>query len=387
MHRHREHIHRLHPLQPVARTAQHLQISGEGGRIAGDIDDPPRLHLRHSGKERFITPLPRRINHDHVCPFFRMGPVPVWQYLLCPSLKKFHIGDMVYGRIFPGVFYSRRNNLYSVYLTRFSGQKQGDRANPAVEIPHSLPAGKTCKLQSFLVKLLCLLRVHLIERLGGNPVSQAADCVGNAGCAGQENNLISQDHIGFPAVYIEGDGCHPTDSHQAIRQDLAVGKASSIDHQAYQDFSRVISRADQHMAYQTLVAHLVVRRNFVFFHKSTDGFQNPAAYLRTQKTFFYLDDGMGASRIKTVNDLAFLPPPKGELSFVPISESPVSLRIHVHADDGLHGKRRLIKTADPYQMVPHLVLFKRKLPPIGHGLQLAAAAGRRSRTEGLHPKG
>src|SRR5690606_33020363 len=62
----REHVHRLHFPDPVPQLGQIFRIAGEGGGIAGHIDDSSGLHGGRGLQKRGIASLPRRIEHDDV---------------------------------------------------------------------------------------------------------------------------------------------------------------------------------------------------------------------------------------------------------------------------------------------------------------------------------
>ena len=72
-------IHNRHFLHAISFSPQHLQIPCQSPRIAAHIHNSFRPHLHHSIKQSLITPLPRRINHDHIrinpilCIFFRQN--------------------------------------------------------------------------------------------------------------------------------------------------------------------------------------------------------------------------------------------------------------------------------------------------------------------------
>ena len=59
-----------------------------------------------------------------------------------------------------------RNDLNTAYAARIPGQKQGDRADTAVQIPHRLVSRQTCILQRKFIQFPGLNRINLIKESG-----------------------------------------------------------------------------------------------------------------------------------------------------------------------------------------------------------------------------
>ena len=66
MHRPRKHIDTPHALHAVAPRLQHLEISGEAGRLAGDIDHAVDTVCDDLFKCLRMNTVPGRVEHDKV---------------------------------------------------------------------------------------------------------------------------------------------------------------------------------------------------------------------------------------------------------------------------------------------------------------------------------
>ena len=62
MARHRKHIYRLYLLCLIAQLGEQGYIPGQGCRVAGDVDDAPRLHVREGFQDGWRTAGARRID-------------------------------------------------------------------------------------------------------------------------------------------------------------------------------------------------------------------------------------------------------------------------------------------------------------------------------------
>ena len=93
MRRLRKHIYRLYFLRRVAAFFQHLQVAGEGGWVAGDVDDALRLHVEDCLKQGRVAAFARRVDDDDVGPD-TLGVPPGHDFLRFAD-SEFGVGDAV----------------------------------------------------------------------------------------------------------------------------------------------------------------------------------------------------------------------------------------------------------------------------------------------------
>ena len=69
MHTVRKLLHRRHLVEGVAAIgAENLQVPGQGGRVAGDVDDAGRGGGEDGREQGSVAALPRRVHDDDVWP-------------------------------------------------------------------------------------------------------------------------------------------------------------------------------------------------------------------------------------------------------------------------------------------------------------------------------
>src|SRR5213596_620330 len=64
MRRLREHVHRLHPLEPIALTDESPEVAGERRRVAGDVDEPARPERDEGVEGLRMEPRAWRVGDD-----------------------------------------------------------------------------------------------------------------------------------------------------------------------------------------------------------------------------------------------------------------------------------------------------------------------------------
>ena len=168
-----EHVHGAGRLQAVAVGAEARHVAGQGGRVAGDVDDAVRRHLRHGVHHLRRQTLPRRIHHDHLRAD-AVGGKPGGG-LTGVGTEEARVRNAVAGRIFPGVVHGGGHGLHAVDQPGLPGQEQRDGAGAAVEIQGRRLRAQLRQLQGDGVENLCLVPVDLEEGAGRQPEAQAAE--------------------------------------------------------------------------------------------------------------------------------------------------------------------------------------------------------------------
>ena len=117
----------------VATLFQQGHIPGQGGRIAGNIDDAPGC----KPVERFdgigIQALSGRVHHHNIC----LGALlfQLQRRLACVAAEKFRVFDAVALGVVPGILHCRFDHLYADHLPCGFCHSQGDGSYAAVQNP------------------------------------------------------------------------------------------------------------------------------------------------------------------------------------------------------------------------------------------------------------
>lgn len=190
MRRLREHVHRLDGGQLVAAGQQHFAILRQGGRIAGNVDEPLRLGGEDGSQQTLVAAGARRVDDDDV------GAVAV----LHPAGKqRFGFSGIEGGvraaaalSILAGVIDGLRDNLDPAHLGRIRGQPEGDRARPAVGVDDPFPPAQGRGHAHRLVQLQRLLRVELEEGARRQREFQVAERVLHRRLAPENARLVAE---------------------------------------------------------------------------------------------------------------------------------------------------------------------------------------------------
>ena len=279
--RSRKEIEGLGVGQGVALFAQELHVPGQGGGVAGDVDDPGRGHGHHGVDDLRGQALSRRVHHDDVhasCSvILSAGKDPFFFFscwlpaaACCPrsealgglagvGAEEFHVFHAVPGGVFPGVLDGLGDDLHADDLSRPPGQGQGDGAGAAVEVQHRLGPVQLCQLHGLFIEPLGLIVVHLIERAGGEPEAEAAELVLDPVPAPEGAEFIPQHHVGIPHVFGEDHGGQARDLPlQGMDQAVFPGQMVPVHHQADHELPRDDSPAKIDMPQQALSGMLVI---------------------------------------------------------------------------------------------------------------------------------
>ena len=96
MHSLREHVHRLNLPQPVAAFfPQDLQVPGQGGGVAGDVDEAGGGAGDESVQKGAVAAGPGRVQDDDIRDFFRVLAAPGGEDLFGSSDKEIRVFDPV----------------------------------------------------------------------------------------------------------------------------------------------------------------------------------------------------------------------------------------------------------------------------------------------------
>ena len=148
----------------VAALLQQAEVPGQGGRVAGDVDDAPGRHLCHGLDDVGADALAGRVYDDDIGPrALRRQP---HGRLARVGAEKARVFDAVALRVLLSVGNGRLNDLHADGRTGLPGQTERDGAGAAVEVQHRLRPVELRQLQGAAVEPLRLVAVHLIEGPG-----------------------------------------------------------------------------------------------------------------------------------------------------------------------------------------------------------------------------
>lgn len=265
-----EKIDRFGGAEGVAFFREQFHVAGEGGRVAGDVDDALRLHdgdgLDHVG----AYALARRVDDDHVGLFAALGQ----QLRSCASIHavKFRIVHAVLCGIKFCVFDRLRDNLDADGLFRVPRKAERDRTRAAVEVKHRLFSGQPGKRGGLFIQTLGLRVVDLIKRGRGEAELQAAERVSDRSVTVKRQKFRAEHGIAFFRVGGEDNGRDARlggeerlDELLFLRQLLCVGRDADEDLPAFR------AEADINMPDVAGMRGLVIGADAVFAHPVQNG--------------------------------------------------------------------------------------------------------------------
>ena len=172
-----EHVEGLCGGQFVALFLEAFGVAGQGGGIAGDVDDSVRGHFRHGVDHFLVQTFPGRIHHNDIGADAGFGEV--FCGLGGVGAEEFRVFHLVSLGVLLGVLDGLGDDLHADHLPGGFGQDQGDGACAAVQVQNRLLARQARLLDGGLVELLGLVVVHLVEGPGGEAEPEAAEDVLN----------------------------------------------------------------------------------------------------------------------------------------------------------------------------------------------------------------
>ena len=168
----REHVHGRDALQlelPVA--CELLHVAGERRGVARDVDEPFRLEPSDSADGFAGQACSRRVDHDDVRRAGALGEL----FERAPDLAREErgVGDPVQLRVLDRAGDGLLAHLDAPDRERVGGEREPDRADPAVEVVDRLVALDGGRLARELVEALGHAGVGLQERVGADAETQA----------------------------------------------------------------------------------------------------------------------------------------------------------------------------------------------------------------------
>ena len=119
--------------QLIPVFAEDLQVPGEGGAVAADIDHLFGAHTDNSIKKLFVAPFSGRIDDDDICPL--SCPLIVFREDLfgLPD-KELCIFYMVQLSVFAGILDRDGDDLHTLHSACLLCEIKRDGADPAVKV-------------------------------------------------------------------------------------------------------------------------------------------------------------------------------------------------------------------------------------------------------------
>ena len=255
MRRVREHVHRPRPLEAVPPLGgELLDVPGQRRRVARDVDDPLRLEPRDPAQRLAGEPGARRIDDDDIG--VAGAVAEVLDHL--PHLARVERG--VRDPVQLGVLERARDGLLrdldAPDRQRVAGEREPDRADPAVEVVDALLARQLRVLARELVEPLRHGRVRLQERIRAHAEAEAAQLLLDRIVAEEELRRQVR-HLGRPVVHRPVDRAHLGKAAQRGDEAVHVELAGSRD-ELDERLARVAALADDEVPQEAGVLGLVV---------------------------------------------------------------------------------------------------------------------------------
>ena len=354
-----EEVGRLGGLEGVAPLGEQLHVPGQGGRVAGDVDQAAGGHVGDGLDDRQGQALPGRVHGDDL-----RAQAPGGQGLggfAGVGAEEFRVRDAVAQGVGLGVLDGGGDHLRPDGPGGPAGQVQGDGADAAVEVQHGLPPRQPRQVQDPAVEDLCLVPVHLVKGGHRQAEGQPAQGVLQKVLAPEQAELLAQNHVGL--VLIDGQN-HPHQAGlrlaQGVDERLLPGQGRAVgDHRAQRLAPAV--HPDVKMPDEPLVGFLVVGGDVVLCHPVPKGLPQAGGGQGLEQAVRGVDDVVAAGPEEAHPG----PLGHGKLDLVAVAEGvpgPVD-----HSD-------LPVPAADAPQGVLDLLPLEGQLLGIGHVPQLAAPA-------------
>lgn len=264
-----EQVYPLGADRPVAQLRQALHVPGQGGGVTGDVDDALRGHPGQDGGHLRGQALPGRVHTDHLGADALPGQLGGG--LSRVTAEEADVVHAVPGGVGPGVLNGLGDDLRADDLGGPLGQRQGDRADAAVEVQDGLRSGEPGEVQSLSVQAFSLGPVDLEE--GGDRQAEGHAAQGLLQKIPPPEGVVvrPQDHIGVPGVLVEH---HPGQRGDSLAQPpdqlLGMGEGASIGHHTAQGLPGPVG-ADVQVADQAGAGRLLVGRDVEVLHPPQKG--------------------------------------------------------------------------------------------------------------------
>ena len=364
----REQVHGDGPLDQIAQGAEAGEIPGQGGRVAGDIDDTGRGHggggFHHVGGQA----LSGRVHADDVGPQALGGQAAGG--LSRVAAEETGVGDPVARGVLPGVLHRLGYDLRTDDLPGPGGHGEADGPDPAVEIQQNFPPGEAGKLRRFSVENLGLIGVDLVEGGDGEPEGEPAQQIVQIVLSPERPVGVPQnDVIALLVDAQQNPGEAGLRRTEGLHQFGLPGDLLPVDQKAEQRFPPPVG-ADIDMPDQPLAAALLIGGNVIAGHPGPRGGAEPGGRFALEKAVLHIGDSVGPGLIKA----DFGPVGHGELGLVPVAKDPF------RTQDLQMGQRH---PSNALQSLLYAGAFGLQLLGIGHVAEAAPAAVRIVGTIGL----
>ena len=235
---------------------QEGNVTGQGGGVAGDVDQAAGGHAADGFDGVGVQALAGRVHGDDV-----RADALLFQLqggLACVAAEEFRVFDAVASGVVPGILHGLGNHLHPNDLAGGGGHGQGDGAHTAVEVQHQILFGDARQVDGSLVEALGLVVVHLVEGAGGQAELEAAEGILDEARAIERDEFIPQHGVALFGVDAEHQGGEAGDFFQTVNQLLCVGQLLPVCHQADENLAGHRAPADIDVAQQTPVGNFVV---------------------------------------------------------------------------------------------------------------------------------
>ena len=359
----REHIHWLDFFCFVAQVVEDGEVSGQGGWVAGDVDDALGLHLGEGLEDGRGTAGSWRVYYYYVGTDTLL--VESWHDDGGIAYEEVGVADVVVAGILLGIEDGRFDDLDADDLTGFLGEEQRDGSSTAVGIDDDLAAAEVGIFEGFVVEHLGLIRVDLKEGTRRDVEVQTADAVEDGGFAPQEFRIPAHDDvvmIGLDVLLDTDDfrqfGPQQFDEFFFARQVLGGGDNDNHD-------VAVLADATDDMAQDTVMPVFVVDRDVELRDDLAHGVDDVVIAFLLDMAVGGVDD-LVASLGKAADDGLALLAANRELHLIAVVPRGGS------TDGRLDEEVRLL--ADAGDGIDDLLAFGFELGHVVEMLELAAAA-------------
>ena len=156
-----EHVHGLDGLDGEAAGGEELEVPGQGGWVAGDIDHASGAGGEDGVDDLGVAALARRVHGEAVDGLAIRHQL--WQGVLRRRAKEEGVVDAVPCGVLPGVLHRLGDHFDADDLPGLPGQEQADGADAAVDVGYGFGRLRRKQLQGGPIELLSLHRIHLQE--------------------------------------------------------------------------------------------------------------------------------------------------------------------------------------------------------------------------------
>ena len=193
-----EQIKGLCTLQLEALLLQQGNIPGQGGGVAGDVDQSSGGEAGDGFDGIGVQALAGRVHHHHIgldALFFQLqgGGTGV-------GAEKFGVFDAVSLGVVLGILHGQGDDLHADELARSAGHGQGNGAHTTVEVENGVLFGDPGGFDGGGVELLGLVVVDLVEGSGAETEGKAAEGVLDPAVAVEGDEFIAQDGVAGAGV-------------------------------------------------------------------------------------------------------------------------------------------------------------------------------------------